>query len=794
MTRGDRCFQLVVRLCGAVFVASALAASPSAAQEAKPTPTPTPTPAAGQAVEAETPRFAEEVTVTANRREENVQTVPAAVSAVEGATLEAKAATGMEDYLPTEPGVQFSKTEPQRATISLRGISTDSYGTTITQRPVGMYVDEIPFTDYFMFMSAPDLAPFDLERVEVLRGPQGTLYGSASLGGAIRYITRKPNLDTSQGALNLTASSTADGGTNFQAQAMFNAVAARGTFALRGVVAYNQDAGYVDNPTIATKDWNSYDQPSGRLLATWAPSDRVKLDASYIYQKTNMDGTGLVEGPDFDNPVQSSWRLYEGPTKYELANVTASFDLGFGDLKSITSNARKSVDLASELGAAYTLDTVTGIEALLKYVMGVPVNFGDLSSQVTQMFSKGPQESEAWTQEFRLVSRAQGRFDWLAGAFYTKQDNDQAGGAITLPGIESAVNGVAPGLGSALFPADAYYLQSGGQSAKEWAVYGELGVALTDKLRLTAGGRYFDYESESRMDFTVFGGALTTGDVPVSQTGFMPKVSLGYQADESTLYYGVISRGYRVGGVNLSALLTAPDSGIPTTYGSDNLWNYEIGLKHAWSGGRLVTNVSAFYLDWTDIQLTGTFKADIAVGQVFGVLNTGKAHSAGIEALAVAQLAPGLNLRAALAWTDAVLDEDSPEMMDLETKQTIVAPKGTHLPGTPEWQTSTSLEYYWNNPGLGYPFVSLTHNYKGWVLDGITTLEKLSCYNLWDFRVGATIVAGLDVSLGVRNLLDERAPMTRSPMVPGQFVPVALPEMFFITVPRTYMITFQKKF
>jgi outer membrane receptor protein involved in Fe transport len=751
---------------------------------------------AGQTAEGPAGRFSEDMVVTATRREEKAGEIPASVSVVDGGALQESGAAKLEDYIQQSAGVLLNKTNPQMSQVVMRGVSTNQTSG-LSQQPVGFFVDEVAVSDYFWSISTLDLTPFDLERVEVLRGPQGTLFGAATLGGAVRYITAKPDLTRFGGAVNLTASSVASGGTSFLPQAMVNVPLADGKLALRGVIAYNGDGGYVDNSAIGKEDWNSFTQTSGRLLARWQPNERLRLDAMWIAQDTTLDGNGLVDptdDPDFEDPTHRSYRLNDDNYKQNIGNLGLTWDLGPATLLSLTSYVEKTRRAKIELGSLVAYDQATTMEYVLMSI-GVPVTPGQISSVVTEAPSTAaPHENRIWTQEFRLVSKPGSRFDWIAGAYYTDVESH----AVTLSrlvGIEDTVNGIVPGLGTTLFPDDLTVAFDARQPATEWAGYGELGFNLSERVKLTAGGRYFEYSSDTPASILSFGSQIPIPDLHAEDSGFKPKVSISYRPNESLMWYALASQGYRVGGANVTAALAPPSALIPLTYKTDQLTNYEAGVKTTSAGGRLQADATVFYIDWSDIQLNGNFAVPNAPGgAVMATLNTGKAHSLGVEGAVNAQLATGLNLNAALAWTEAELDEDSVPIRNDETGQIVVLPKGTTLPSTPNWSGSATLSYFLDAPNLGYPSVSLSYLYKGSILDGIPQLVELPSYSLVNLRVAATLLGRFQLSLAANNLLDERSPITRQAAIKGTFVPETLPELFVITQPRTIALTLQTKF
>jgi len=361
--------------------------------------------------------------------------------------------------------------------------------------------------------------------------------------------------------------------------------------------------------------------------------------------------------------------------------------------------------------------------------------------------------------------------------------------------MEDAVNAIEPGVGTILYADDRYVSLTGTQKAQELAVYGELGIDLSEVWKVTLGGRFFDFDSENLMTQTFWGEISDPGPISADESDFMPKVSLAYRPSTDLLWYALASRGYRVGGANNYALAAGPDVDVPLTYETDMLWNYETGVKKTWANGRVVTDMTLFYLDWQDIQLQATFVEPTAPGGLISaILNTGSAHSLGAEASFSVLLAQGLVFSTNIAWTEAELDEDTVPLQNLETLELVIVPAGTRLPGTPEWNLSSTLQYSFNSAKLGYPFIELGHIYKGEVTDEISVQGIVPSWNLFNLRVGTTIAKDLQVSLAVTNLLDDRQPMARWYSYMGFFVPETQPEMWYITRPRSISLTLQKNF
>jgi len=743
-------------------------------------------------------KFTGQITVSAERREQNVREIPASISVAEGKDLEADAAASMDDFFNKTPGVNYVEGVPQRGTITMRGIAT-TLNPNLAQAPVGVYINEIPTTDYFAFSSNFDLSPFDVERVEFLKGPQGSLYGAASLGGTARYIVRTPNLDRNEAAVHLTAGSTAGApSANILGQGMFNVVLADGKFALRGVVSYLDDAGWITDVSGGEIDegTNRYDQTSIRLMAGWEPSENFRIDLSYLTQETNVNAGYVIDDPDFDNPTvgHGDW-TFGGPSSYDqsIANLTLHWGLGFAELMSSTSYLEKNNQANTLFGGMPAFDWVTLQEIILGFGMGLPVNPGDLSSQVTEAyFGLDPMDSESWFQEIRLVSNTTGSFDWIAGVYYAHA-KDQFGNWLDLIGIEDALNEIVPPMGSVFYPGDRWFLFDWTDDATELALYGELGIGLSEKWKLNLGGRYTDFENEKIYSETIYGG--TRGDDNTfSMKVFAPKISLAHRPNDNLMWYALASRGYRAGGVNAAYILSTPDPAEEFMfYDTDNLWNYEAGVRKTWAGGRVTTDATLFYLDWTDIQLEATV-LDPALGFINAVFNTGAAHSLGVEAVVVAQLTRGFSFTTSINWTEAELDQATPVLINPETNEPVILPPGTKLPVTPEWTAATTLQYYFDNRSLGYPFIALDNFYSDGYVVLLESGRSVPSHSLFGLRLGATVLDGLQLTLAVRNLLDERIPIRNDFPRDGSVFPNVWPETWGITRPRTISLTAQMNF
>jgi len=743
-------------------------------------------------------KFSGDITVTASRREVNIRELPASVAVTEGADLEAIGVVSMDDYVYQVAGVNYIDTGPQWDSLTIRGITTATYSN-LNQKPVGTYINEIPVTDYFVTMSTFDLGGFDFDRVEFLKGPQGTLYGAASLGGTMRYILNMPNVDRNEGALHLTTQVVEDGGVNWLAQGMFNVVLADGRFALRGVAGYQDDAGWIDNAYTGEENWNAYDQTNLRLMARWQPTDNVRLDLTYLDVTSNLgDYVGVVEGEDLDNPATAidDGGLIKADRSFDqsIANITLTWDLGFAELVSSTSYLDKSTPFNAATGGKIATDTSLAVWGLLM-AFGIDVPPEYITDNLTNFANDAdPMAGDAWYQEIRLVSRDTGRFDWLAGVFYANASQATTQ-TFRAPGAEDLINAVAPPWGTLLMPGDVAVDFDWWDDATELSLYGEFGIDLSDRWKLTLGGRYTDWNRDSYMHLTQFGFLVDQEIQPPTfdETVFSPKGSISFRANDDTLWYALASKGYRTGGANTVYIASQGEREDQYYFDTDNLWNYETGVKKSWNDGKFITDLTLFYLDWTDIQMEENFY-DPVLGAINAIFNTSAAHSVGAELTFTAQLARGLTFNTNITYIEAELDEPTPPVLDSISGEFIVVPAGARIPATPEWSTFSTLQYFWDNRKLGFPFIALDHYYKDTIVVFLTSQNTIPAWDTFGLRMGATFAKGLNITLAVRNLTDTRAWMTQDPPASYSFLPGMTPVSGFITQPRAVSLTIQKNF
>lgn len=648
-----------------------------------------------------------EIVVTAQKRSERLQDVPIAVSSISGAQLDSRGVKELADLPNVVPGISFSSTLNGRGTYAIRGVSTT------TEIPtVEMFIDDIPIfarSNEVTGAANPDV--LDIDHVEVLKGPQGTLYGGSSMGGAIKFITRRPDVDRFSIDAAAEGSTTRDGDPSYEARTTANLPLIPGKLAFRASGLYRDSGGFVDRvahgealdanhaatdsagmaiglgadgrplavdpqtgyatsvPAKTSISLNSLSQEniddSRRVAAQasllYTPTDSLSILPAFSYQRNEVDEFGYFWGnlPRF----QMSGRTPEaGRDGMKLSSLTLEKTFGNTALTSISSYR--------ERGQAFHTDSSF-------YIGGVVEAFAALPSDtfVTSQF-------QYKTQEIRLASTGDTPFRWTTGVFYA-EDKNHFRFTITTAGVSSDF-GIPPLHGVP----DVVYATTLKKSLQQYAVFGEASYALTSQLDLTLGVRGFKIEQD--IDRMVEG-ALTTPfafQKEISEDGVTPKASLAYKFTRDNMVYVSATKGFRAGGTNngVPEDLCAGDlarlgrTRSPNEYESDSLWNYEIGSKNRIAEGRVTLNAAAFYIDWSKLQqqvfLPGcgfTFTA-----------NAGEARSKGAEAELQAALTAGFTVGAAVTRTDAEITSVLPG---------AGASAGDRVLTTPKWILQANAEY-----------------------------------------------------------------------------------------------------
>ena len=694
------------------------------------------------------------IEVTASKRIKAQRDIPGSVGAIRGTDLEAMRAQGMKDYFKLVPGVLYSDQGNEESVPVIRGIATSlSFGAT----PVttGIYMDDMPFADLFSPSSIPDLNPFDLERVEILKGPQGTLFGSGALAGAVRYIVQKPNhgiwegkaMGTiSQSALSEDLSPVYAGAVNvplFGDRVAFRAVA------LRRNDAGIYDMGAVDgdgNTLRNDKDADAAEQSSARVLGSWRVTEELSLSGFYFNHKTHQGDFGYADAASVDDPGSKQFP-FASPREHEFGGGNLSGTYDFPWLRVLASYNKMTKHNYQDQHQEFGFDLQQQQDDEYAAI------FGD--------------DIDGNTKEVRLISPEGGDspWEWLVGGSRLAYGNQSFQYSYIGPDM--------PDPHSADEVSDAEILTAQvfattDQTAYETAYFGEVTRKLGDFWELTAGGRR--YETRLRADtvlcgaqvLALFGQQCYPEHFDDRQTGVNPKFSVRYLHNRHVQVYVLAAKGFQFGGVQINP----PAPGFPESaeaagykfepYESSKLWNYELGLRTEWLDRRLRLDTTLYYQDWKDLQMTIQVPLQ-GTNVPFNIIaNVARAHSEGAEIALEILPFTGTKFTSVVSIMSAVTDV----LFDKNAGDGGVKP-GTRLPGAPRFQWASVASYEHTVPYFTSWIVNpaLTYVFVGEATDQIRPTGTIGDYGTLDARLALTMPSSRfqpEISLGMNNLTDVR--------------------------------------
>ncbi|MXW01956.1 MAG: TonB-dependent receptor [Holophagales bacterium] len=751
-----------------------------------------PVPAAAQTNSAEEAEpasgsFSEEITVTARKREENLQEVPFSVVAPSEEVLRSRGAGDLEEIAANVAGFTVQNLGPGQSQVAMRGVAA---GQIVRDQPgvkeqVGIYLDESVIS---LSLFTPDIDLFDMSRVEVLRGPQGTLFGSGSLAGTVRYITNQPELGVSDGFGELSISSVGDGGMGESAKVAVN-VPVSDTTAMRITAYHTSFGGFMDavQPDLSVnEDVNSGERTGARWALRLEPSENVTVTPRLLYQEVEIDGWNRID--DFNilaNPYTTSrpavdlgerqlFTQFEEPytDEFLLADLKVVVDLPDGYyFTSITSATDRDVLVVRDSTALYA--SVAGA------TIGLPEAVYTLDAPLIDATT-----ASGLTQELRLASGDE-YTHWVLGLFYGTSERDY-GQSLPVTGFQ-AMTGI-PTAGAFGAAVDELFYSDLNYEFDQTAAFFEITWTAGERLDLTAGARWYDYE-ETRSQ--VFDGLFadpgpTEGET--SADGVAPRFIASFEATENTQLNAQVSKGFRLGGINdpLNVPVCTPED-LATFSGRDSwedeeLWNVEIGSKSTIMGGRGTFNVAAFTMDISNLQTTVT-AGSCSSRLVFNVPN---ARSTGLELELTAQPSAVFDFAISASYADSELGSTlTSTAADGTTSVVSGIEKGNRLPTVPRFQAAVAATWRWEaGDWAGYLSSAFQHvgsrfTQIGDHAPGFGTVDLLAlsatnpvggplaqttfrfdpempAYDLLNLRLGF-LNERWDIALFVNNALDERA-------------------------------------
>lgn len=712
--------------------AVALCAAPFAAHAADAT-------AAAQATAASAASVGE-IVVTARKREERLIDVPAPITAISAKTLQENHAVKFTDYLQTVPGANFESGRQGATVLVLRGIATGAANPT-----VATYIDDAPFgsSTIFALGSAltPDIDPGDLDHIEILRGPQGTLYGANAIGGILKFVTNPPDLAGFGGRFEATGLTVAHGGDGWGLRGMVNVPLVDDKLAVRISGYSRDDPGFIKDVLHGTHDINDTHVWGGRVDVLWqaTPDLKVRLSAmAHHLDSPNSNGEdvtlkqtdanhGVVVGPTegdlevlrfLPEPLDINYRLYNGTVTWTPGPVT---------LISSTSFSTEHVDAVTDLTAQFGPLLHAAVPAIYPADMGV-----NLLRNINQ---------SKFTQEVRLSSAGTHKLDWQVGVFFTHEGSTAHDPAALFTVPSDLPFTAALPVFQNIFDASLISRYT------EEAVFGDVDYHFTPQFDITVGARYsHDSQHFTQPASGILFGPPQTSHSSGDESAWTWLVNPRYKIGEDNTLYIRIATGYRPGGPNV-----VPPAALnfPLTFGPDYLTDYEGGWKAELLDHTLSLDSSVYYLAWTNMQLP------TVVGGFAAQANGGAAHSAGFESQAIWSPLTGLSLEGDVTYADSVIDS-------VQHPEFVGAFKGDRLPFVPLWNWGLSASYThpitddWD-ASVGAVYRNIGSRPNAFIVNTLTSgfHEDLPAYYTLDLRAGVTH-GRVAIDLFAKNVTDQR--------------------------------------
>ncbi|KAF1715216.1 hypothetical protein CSC74_14210 [Pseudoxanthomonas yeongjuensis] len=681
-----------------IAIASTLAcvvAAPVMAQESPGPQAPT------ESASAERATTLDKVVVTANKRVENIRDVAASISVIGERQLENIGASSLADYAALIPGLQVQDSgSPGQTSVSLRGIAALSSGAS-----VATYIDEVPVGSSGIYQGANtlmlDVLPYDISRVEVLRGPQGTLYGAGAIGGLLKYVTRAPDVSGDEFRLGFGLRTVEDGGQDLNVRFGASVPLKEDRLGLRMSFARNGLPGYTDNIIDGRKDINDGEQVGARAALFW-DGDAFDLNLSVLDQRINADdrgGTALdpeTLKPLFGDLVDRTWQRQPFSKDLTLTSLSLDWDLGWANLVSAT-------------GWSQTKTTTQ---------MDSTIQFGEVANLLLELPDPGSSflrydfDLDKVTQEFRLSSKSGGPFEWLVGVFYTKEDALQSQfvwlGQLDGSPLPAPYDSMFSTLANLELPS----------TYKELAVFANASWRIGERFKIDAGVR--QARNEQWFSQNVSEGILVPlGDAPgeSSEDVFTWSLSPQFKLGDDSMVYARIATGYQPGGPNVAL------EGMPPKVDSSMLTSYELGLKSQFADQRVQLDLAAFRIDWDDIQVASSFNG------VGGLVNGGEATSEGAELSALFRATDEWTVGFNVAYTRASIKNDfEPTVIPQGPFDVILYTglAGDRMPYVPKLSWALTTEYAFTTQGGFNGQVGAALRGMGSRLNDTTELQRIT--------------------------------------------------------------------
>ncbi len=738
-----------------------------------------------------TSQMIDEIIVTATKRELTLQEVPFSIQALTERELRNRGSSNLEEIAANVAGFTVQNLGPGQSQVAIRGISAGQIVRDLpgVKEQVGIYLDESPIS---LSLFTPDLDFFDTERIEILRGPQGTLFGSGSLSGTVRYITNKPQLNEFSATIELTGRALTDGDLGGDIKGAVNIPVVEDKLALRVVGYATAFPGFIDriDPTDFSTDDDANDgrRFGTRISALFQPTDGIKNTLRMLYQDADIDGFNRV---DIYNVLANPFTTTRPAVELDDRNQVTSFDENFSDEYLLIDNTLEiefgSVALTSV--TTYTNRDIVQVRDSSQIVGAVLAlqGFTDPAIITNDASATDVTDLETFSQEIRLASidpveLGGATLDWLIGGFYSDISREY-GQQIFSAGIEANTGfPTAAAASQGLAGLDILFASDIPFDLEQFAVFGEATLHIGERLHVTGGFRYFDFEEDRVLTFDgLFADTSLNGPGDVDSDGFNPRAIVAYDVSDHVQVNAQVAKGFRLGGINDPINIGVPECtpdvtsvfGGQPTFDDEEVWNYELGIKARSANGRFTFNAAGFYTDIQDLQ--AVFDVGACSSRV--ILNIPEARAIGAEAELSANVLEGLDFSISASYVDTEIEEG------------IVGPDGGFLPGTtpgnrlptvPEFQFAAAITYErpigdlmgfttFSFQHVGSRFTQLADQEPGFGViplgvvgfgdPSVFAIEidpKLSAYQLGNLRVGVRSDSW-EVAVFVNNLWDETA-------------------------------------
>jgi iron complex outermembrane receptor protein len=610
----------------------------------------------------------DDVVVTVTKRAQVSRDIPSSMTVLGGEKLEQLGIRKLKDIFTLVPGVNMQdELAGHQRKITVRGVGPQ----TGTNQTVGSVMGDIPISDPYGASTVVDPNPWDMRTVEILKGPQGTLFGATSLAGLIRYVPNNPELGLWQGKAFYDYTSIDRGGTGATYGAALN-IPLGDTVALRASGIIQDLPGLLDsdNPARQEEDVDTGRSWNGRVMGLWEVSDRFTINAWYTQEQRNSDDINFTTFREGNYTRDDAPTASPTTNEYKLATLDLRYAFDWATLVSLSGYQEKTSDI--DIDASNLL--VPAARAGISYLRAARTA-----------------QTEGVLQELRLVSPDDGgKLSWLIGGFYSTYSAAiradllvNLGALGPLTPLLSALEQLQLGQLLALLGPDGIAASSSGYDpldANEKALFGEANYDFSDSLRLTLGSRLYSTEVEGTLESSGATAGNNGATPGTEEKGWSPKIALTYKPSNDVMFYATVSRGFQFGGFNLPTL---PSPGVPLTFKSSTLWNYEIGTRTDWFDNTLRFDLTAFFIDWKNPQIRQTDNA--ASGYVD---NVGGTHNIGAETT-IRWITPidGLSIEQAASYIEARTTEE------FDDASGVTVPKGTLMPSSPLMQSVTTLAY-----------------------------------------------------------------------------------------------------